>query len=379
MRVDRDEVVVDASGTYSMVGVRSFGRGLFRRPVISGAGSSYSKFYRLRTGQVVFSRLFGWEGAVAVVPAEFDGLLVSPEFPTLTIDQSVAFPPYLSHFVRWAEFHNQLLGVTRGLGQRRKRVNVEDFLGLEMSLPALENQRHIAAELDRLSDVAAKAGRLSARAGEINAALAVSVATRPDLGDYAKAAGGWSKVPLRDALESSGVTTNVQPSERYQIAGIYSFGRGLIDRGWITGAETSYSTLTRVQTGDIVLSKLNGWEGAIAVVDAQFDGFFVSSEYPVFAPRPRVVTSDYFAGLAASPDFWRALDESARGSMVRRRRISPTEFLATEVWLPPMGMQLTVARRLASLRELANVRRTAAARMGALVPSALNAAFGPQR
>ena len=40
--------------------------------------------------QFVYSKLFAWEGALAVVDSEFDGLFVSQEFPTFTIDRHMA-------------------------------------------------------------------------------------------------------------------------------------------------------------------------------------------------------------------------------------------------------------------------------------------------
>lgn len=45
--LDLDAVTVDASATYQMVGVLSYGRGLFGKPQVGGADTSYKTFYRL--------------------------------------------------------------------------------------------------------------------------------------------------------------------------------------------------------------------------------------------------------------------------------------------------------------------------------------------
>lgn len=375
VRLDRDVVAVDPSATYAFAGVRSFGRGLFDRETISGAATSYSKLYRLRSGQIVMSRLFAWEGAVGMVTDEFDEKFVSSEFPTFTIDTTSADPRYVGHFVRWRGFHERLAGAGRGLGQRRQRVHVEDFLATEIPLPSLDDQRRIAARLDNVETTSNELRDRARRASELAEALVVSPAVRLDLSNDAKRRQGWSHLPIGAVVDSSPAQVFVEPAEDYLIAGIYSFGRGLIDRGSITGSDTSYTTLTRLAPGDIVVSKLNGWEGAVAVVSEAFAGFHVSSEYPTFRPDRELLLPEFFAGIARAPSFWDALNATARGSMVRRRRINPTELLATPVWLPPVEIQARVARVISGAARIGVARGDMAARIAALLPAALNEAF----
>src|ERR1019366_6502033 len=86
MTLDSDPVRVSPAETYEMVGVYSFGRGLFHREPVSGANTSYKFFYRLKSDHVVMSQLFGWEGALALSSQDFAGLFVSPQFPTFLCD-----------------------------------------------------------------------------------------------------------------------------------------------------------------------------------------------------------------------------------------------------------------------------------------------------
>src|SRR5690242_8177608 len=88
--------------------------------------------------------------------------------------------------------------------------------------------------------------------------------------------------PLSEALIPVSDSVTVEPEQEYRIAGIYSFGRGLIKRPTISGAETAYKRLTRLRAGRLIMSKLNAWEGALALVPDEFTGAYVSPEYPVF-------------------------------------------------------------------------------------------------
>lgn len=377
LQLNRDEVPVDASESYRTAGLRNFGRGVFARPVLDGATSSYSRLYRIHQGQVILSRLFGWEGAVALVPAEFDGWFVSPEFPTFSVDPTAVDQAYLSHVLRSQPFQDCLATSTRGLGQRRQRVHVDDFLAISIPLPTMADQRRLGAHLDRVLDSTIQARGLTDRATILSKALAVASCSRQDQGDEARRAQGWCVTPLAELLVAVHSPVKVELDSSYPIAGIYSFGRGLIDRGPLIGAETSYTSLTLLDLNDVVVSKLNGWEGAVAVVDEGFTGYYVSSEYPTFKANKELMHPEFFKGIARSPWFWAELNAHARGSMVRRRRINAAEFLGTKIWLPPIDVQLQIAANLNVLDRAARVRRAVQNRIDALVSAAFNKVCSP--
>lgn len=142
-----DFVGVDPDATYRTAGILNRGRGLFLRPVINGSETKYPRYNRLRKDQFVYSKLFGWEGSLAVVPEEYDGIHVSHEFPTFDIDPEVADVEYMTHLARWRGLHDSLKDQGTGMGSRRQRVNVGRLLATEVPLPAVSEQRRIAKQL----------------------------------------------------------------------------------------------------------------------------------------------------------------------------------------------------------------------------------------
>ena len=92
----------------------------------------------------------------------------------------------------------------------------------------------------------------------------------------------WPRARLGDLLVQRNDVVAVDPTAEYPMAGVYSFGRGLFLRGVLPGQETSYKEFYRVHSGDLVLSRVKGWEGAIGVVPEELDGHYVSKEFPVF-------------------------------------------------------------------------------------------------
>ena len=91
-------VKVKPTKIYNMVGVYSFGNGLFIKNSIEGFNTSYKKFYRLKEDHIVLSQLFGWEGAIALSNKKFVGKFVSSQFPTFLINKEKAELFFVSYF-----------------------------------------------------------------------------------------------------------------------------------------------------------------------------------------------------------------------------------------------------------------------------------------
>lgn len=58
------------------------------------------KLYVARAGVLIVNITFAWEGAIALVPSEHDGCLVSHRFPMFIPRQGTVCPRYLRHTVR---------------------------------------------------------------------------------------------------------------------------------------------------------------------------------------------------------------------------------------------------------------------------------------
>ena len=157
LELSQDTVAVEPAATYRLAGVYGFGRGLFERPPISGSDTKYPWLHRLHEGQLVYSRLKVWEGAVSVVEAAFDGSFVSPEYPTFNVRSERATRDFVRWLSRWPTFWDQLLGQSQGVGARRERVPVDRLLATTVPLPSLEQQRRIVERMDRVDRVRRRA------------------------------------------------------------------------------------------------------------------------------------------------------------------------------------------------------------------------------
>lgn len=156
LRLAPDPVSVRPDRSYPNVGVLSFARGLFTKPPIEGLATSASTLYRLRAGQFVFSRLFAFEGAYALVGREHDGAYVSNEFPAFDIDPKRASPEFLYAYFRSPLVWEAIAQSSKGLGDRRQRVQPAQLLNHRLWLPSPRQLDLLASAVPGLVELKAR-------------------------------------------------------------------------------------------------------------------------------------------------------------------------------------------------------------------------------
>ncbi len=375
MRTAVDPHKVDASRSYPNLGIYGFGRGVFSKPAIEGTNTSASTLYRVRAGQFIYSRLFAFEGAYSIVPPECDGYFVSNEFPTFDCDPRRLDSRFLSWLFKRPSLWRAIAERSTGMGDRRQRIHPEQVLAEEVPLPALDEQRRIVARIDSLAAKIAEARGLREDAASQTTKLLVAMAHRGDMTRSAKLRDGWRPVRLGDVVEEFSDPHVVTTDRSYPNFGIFSFARGLFPKAPISGLETSATRLYRARTGLFIYSRLFAFEGSYGIVGDEFDGCFVSNEYPMFACKPSDVLPDFLAAYFQSPEVWRAIAEGSSGLGDRRQRVQPAQVLRHEFMLPPMEWQRKIAQVRKSVAAHAAAHSEVVPELDALLPAILDRAF----
>lgn len=340
-----------------MVGILNRGRGLFSRETIRGSETKYVRLTPLRPGDLVFSRLFAWEGSVAIV--DRDGW-VSSEFPTYEIDRSQADVRYLSHVIGWEEFARQLANSTSGLGQRRQRVAPARFEAARIPLPSLDTQRAIATRIDSLA-------RMADRLTEVNfQTVALEQSAWKELADV-------PKVPMGELVAHSQRHEAPVPDRMYRMLGVKWYGEGVFVRETKPGREIKASTIYKTAMGDLIYNRLFAWKGSFALVGRDVGNVYVSNEFPTFTVDQDQAIPEYLEGWLRNPAVIAQVEAQSTGSTpMSRNRFKVDRFLELAVPLPTMSVQEAVITRLAQVRQTAALVRHRNELADAIVPAALN-------
>lgn len=331
-----DFVKVDAGKVYDTIGIYSYGRGIIRRPTIDGTETSYSSFNRIHSGQFIYSKLFGWEGALAVVRPEHEGLYASPEFPTFELDQEQVDFNYFAHLVTWPKLHSALRSNTTGMGSRRQRVNVAQLLNTTVPLPGLPEQGRIAAKLDaaigkleRVCDLRAKIANL--RAGFLEATFnRLREETHRTLGEL---------------VEFERVSVELHEDKEYVQVGIRSFGRGIFHRPPMRPSELSKLRYFKIIPDRLVVSNIMAWEGAIALSSSAEEGCIGSSRFLSFAPKS-CVNLAYLNYYFQTRKGRLSIASASTGTVKRNQTLSVQNFERIAIPVPDVEAQNSIVHMI---------------------------------
>ena len=357
---------VEPEATYSVAGVFSFGRGLLTRETIRGVDTKYKTMTRLEEGDLVYSKLGAFEGAVAVVPEEFAGRFVSPEFPVFKVSPDVD-PRYLDHVVSATTFADQLNAVTTGVGARQKRVGPASFMALTIPLPDLSEQYRVSAHLDALTVIDPVAERAAALAAALLPAARNDAIT--DLGDVPRR-------PLGDLLRANRSAVKILPQESYRRIGIYSWGKGFVHRDPAPGADLGSMRYFTFPKEALMLSNIQAWEGAVAVTGDSERNHVCSNRFlPYVVRREEEVLTRFVAHILLSDWGLGELQRASPGTQVRNRTLGQKLFEAIRLPIPPIGQQRELSAILDQVAAFGDRAWQRAELARAVLPAARNEVF----
>jgi type I restriction enzyme S subunit len=184
LQLQRRWVTVDPTATYREIGVRSYGKGIFHKSPVVGASLGNKRVLLIRSGDLVFSNVFAWEGAVAVAREAEEDMIGSHRFVTYTVNLQRSSPEYLKLYFTTGAGLEILRKVSPGSAGRNRTLNLDQFIEYGIPLPALEEQRRIWTKVEQLGAKIKEAKELRQRATDGAEALIRSAITAA-IGNFA--------------------------------------------------------------------------------------------------------------------------------------------------------------------------------------------------
>jgi len=136
----RRPVSVDGIGSYPELGIRSFGKGTFHKPVLSGIEVGDKRIFRIEPGDLLFSNVFAWEGAIAVAKTADAGRYGSHRYITCVPKPDVATSRFLWFYFLTQEGLEQIRSASPGGAGRNRTLGLAALEHIQVPIPTMAEQ-----------------------------------------------------------------------------------------------------------------------------------------------------------------------------------------------------------------------------------------------
>ncbi len=343
LQLERRAVDIDPLGEYTLIGVYSFGKGIFHREPTAGAQLGSYRFFEIQPGDLVLSNIQAWEAAIAHAGAHDEGCIGTHRFLTyVPVDPEQVDTNYLRYFFLSEPGFTLIQKASPGSVTRNRTLSIERFEALEIPLPAIDEQRRIATHLTRVFYLRERAVAKHVRRGELLAALMPST-----LRSLAESRGGTRLAFGEDIEIASGGTPStdnpdfwggdivwVTPADMGRLGAMEIFD----SERHITAAGLGGSSAKMVPPGSVVMSS-RAPIGHLAIARVHLT---TNQGCKIFLPHAGVVPEYMYFLLRAR------MDEIARaGSGTTFSEVSMRKLKEFSIHVPSRSEQLEVAQRLA--------------------------------
>jgi type I restriction enzyme S subunit len=132
---------IDVSQSYREVGARSFGKGLFVKPDFDGAEATWQKPVWIKSGDLVFSNIKAWEGAIAVASEVHDGCIASHRYITCVPDSTLTTAGFLAYYLLSEDGLEKVGLASPGTADRNRTLSLGNLGKIEVPSPPLAAQQ----------------------------------------------------------------------------------------------------------------------------------------------------------------------------------------------------------------------------------------------
>ena len=129
---------------YPETGIRSFGKGTFHKPTLTGERLGNKRICRIKAGDLVFMNVFAWEGAIAVARPEDDDRVASHRFMMHEVLPNQATAEFLCYYFLTERGLEHIRGASPGSAGRNRTLGITKLEKIPVPVPPIEEQRRFA-------------------------------------------------------------------------------------------------------------------------------------------------------------------------------------------------------------------------------------------
>lgn len=152
----RREEQICLEENYLELGIRSFGKGTFHKPALTGAEVGTKRLFRIEPGDLLFSNVFAWEGAIAIAQLNDAGRFGSHRFISCIADKNITSVEFLRYYFLSEAGMAKINDASPGGAGRNRTLGLEKLMAIEVPLPTLEVQQTFDTLQAKVAELKAK-------------------------------------------------------------------------------------------------------------------------------------------------------------------------------------------------------------------------------
>ncbi len=224
-----------------------------------------------------------------------------------------------------------------GRGVAQSNINLSILRDFKIPLPPLEEQKHIAAVLDKCTEVIAKHKLMLEKYDTLVKSQFVEM-----FGDNPVDNGKWRIESLEELCKI--ITDGTHQPPKFTTSGIPFLFVSNIAGNKITYetekfiSEETYTELykrTPIEIGDLLLSTVGSY-GHPAIVENE-KKFLFQRHIAYLKPKTDLLNSVYFHGSLLSPDAQKQIEERVKG--IAQKTLNLSEIRKIKIPVPPIALQ----------------------------------------
>lgn len=167
----------EEDASYRPLGLYNRGRGIFIKEERDTDDMGDSNFFWVKSGDLIFSGQFAWEGSVAMAQVEHEGCVVSHRYPVIKGKEGVALTEYLLALFQTSHGDFLLNENSRGAAGRNRPLNISLLLKEKIPIIDMESQLKIKILIDAKEQFLKKSAQEIALLKEHRASLISAAVT----------------------------------------------------------------------------------------------------------------------------------------------------------------------------------------------------------
>jgi type I restriction enzyme S subunit len=138
---------------YIEIGIKSFGNGTFQKPPVKGKQIAHKNLFKIKAGDLLFSNVFSWEGAIAIATEKDDICIGSHRFITSVPNKEKIQPEFLLYHLLSLKGNQDINKASPGTAGRNKTLGITKLENILVPLPATDNQNEFVELLHKINSI----------------------------------------------------------------------------------------------------------------------------------------------------------------------------------------------------------------------------------